>query len=121
MMIQEERITNTTSQIEFKTAMLKSSLCDYSDAYMLGKRRITITEAGADAAVRQADERDKGVMFKNYAPTSFNNCLSKINSAQIDNAKDLDVVMLLYNLIECSDSYSKTSGSHCTKNQVPGP
>ena len=48
--------------------MLKSSLCDYSDAYILVKGRITITGAGDDAAERQADERNKCVIFKNYAP-----------------------------------------------------
>ena len=45
---------NVNSQIKFKTTMLKSSLCDYSDAYILVKRTITITGAGADAAARQA-------------------------------------------------------------------
>ena len=56
---------NVNSQIKFKTTMLKSSLCDYSDAYILVKGKITITGTGADAAARQADERDKGVAFKN--------------------------------------------------------
>ena len=65
---------NVNSQIKFKTTMLKSSLCDYSDAYILVKGKITITEAGADVAARQADKRDKGVAFKNYAP--FTNCIS---------------------------------------------
>ena len=46
------------SQIKIKTTMLKSSLCDYSDAYILVKGEIAITGAGADAAARQADERD---------------------------------------------------------------
>ena len=50
---------NVNSQIRFKTTMLKSSLCDYSDAYILVKGTITITGAGADAAARRADERDK--------------------------------------------------------------
>ena len=54
--------------------MLKSSLCDYSDSYVLVKGTITVAEAGDDAAVRQADERDKGVAFKNYVP--FINCIS---------------------------------------------
>ena len=58
--------------------MLKSSLCDYSDAYILVKGKITIAEAGVDAAARQADERDKGVAFKNSAP--FINCISEINN-----------------------------------------
>ena len=56
---------NANSQIKFKTTMLKSSLCDYSDAYILVKRKMTITGRGANAAARQADERDKGVAFKN--------------------------------------------------------
>ena len=58
-------VYNVSSQIKFKTTMLKSSLCDYSDACILVKRTITIAGAGADAAARQADERDKGVVFKN--------------------------------------------------------
>ena len=89
--------------------MLKSSLCDSSDAYILVKGKITITGAGDDAATRQVDERDKGVAFKNCAP--FTNCISEINNTQIDNAKDIDIVMPVYNLIEFSDNYSKTSGS----------
>ena len=100
---------NVKSQIKFKTTMLKSSLCDYSDAYILVKGTITITEAGADAAARQADERDKGVRFKNCAP--FANCISEINNTQVDNAKDIDIVMPMYNLIEYSNNYAKTSGS----------
>ena len=100
---------NINSQIKFKTTMLKSSLSDYSDAYILVKETITITGRGADAAARQADERDKGVSFKNCAP--FINCISEINNTQIDNAKDIDIVMPMYNLIEYSDNYAKTSGS----------
>ena len=57
---------NDNSQIKFKTTMLKSSLCDYSDAYILAKGTITIEGEAADAAARQADERDKGVAFKNF-------------------------------------------------------
>ena len=96
-------------QIKFKTTMLKSSLCDYSDAYILVKGTITINGRGADAEARQADERDKGVSFKNCAP--FINCISEIHNTQIDNAKDIDIVMPMYNLIEYSDNYAKTSGS----------
>ena len=86
-------------QIRFKTTMLKSSLYDYSDAYILVKGKITITGAGADAAARQADERDKGVAFKNCA--LFTSCINKINNN----------VMPTYNLIEYSDNYAKSSGS----------
>ena len=105
----KQRIYNVNSQITFKTTMLKSSLCDYCDAYILVKRKITITGAGDGAAARQADERDKGVVFKNCAP--FTNCISEINNTQIDNYKDIDTVMPLYNLLEYSDNYAKTSGS----------
>ena len=89
--------------------MLKSSLCDYSDACILVKGTITIEGAGADAAARQADERDKGVIFKNCAPLT--NCISEINNTQVDNAKNIDIVMPMYNLIEYSGNYAKTSGS----------
>ena len=57
-------VYNTNSNIRFKIAMLKSSLCDYTDAYILVKGKITITGEGDDAAARQADERNKGVIFK---------------------------------------------------------
>ena len=89
--------------------MLKSSFCDYNDAYILVKGRITITGAGPDAAARRADERDKGVAFKNCAP--FTNCISEINNTQVGNAKDIDIVMPMYNLIEYSDNYAERSGS----------
>ena len=89
--------------------MLKSSLGNYIDAYILVEGRITITGAAADAAARQTDERDRGVIFKNCAP--FIKFKSEINNADIDNAKDIDIVMAVYNLIEYSDNYSKTSGS----------
>ena len=100
---------NVNSQIKFKTTMLKSSLCDYSDAYILVKGKITITGAGADAAARQTDERYKGVAFKSCAP--FTNCISEINNTQVHKAKDIDIVMPVYNLIEYSDNYAKTKGS----------
>ena len=89
--------------------MLNSSLCDSSDGYILVKGKIIITGAGDDAVARQADERYKGVAFKNCAP--FTNCISEINNTQIDNAKDIYVVIAIYDLMEYSDNYSKTSGS----------
>ena len=100
---------NVNSQINFKTIILKSSLYDYSDPYIFVKGKITTNGRGADAAARQADERDKGVAFKNCAP--FTNCISEINNTQVDNAKDIDIVMPTYNLIEYSNDYAKTSGS----------
>ena len=89
--------------------MFKFSSCYYSDANILVKGTKAIAEAGDDAAAIQADERNKGVIFKNCAP--FINCKSEINNTEIDNAKDIDIVMPMYNLIEYSDNYSKTSGS----------
>ena len=87
--------------------MLRSSLCDYGDAYILVKGNITVNNnAGAGAA---ANNTNKKVIFKNCAP--FTNCISKINNTQIDNAEYIDIVMPMYNLIEYSNNYSKTSGS----------
>ena len=87
--------------IRFKTTMLRSNLCDYADSYILVKGTITITDEGADAAAERADERDKGVTFKNCAP--FTKCISRINNTDIDNAHDIDIVIPMYNFIEYSD------------------
>ena len=86
--------------------MLKSSLCDYSDAYILAKGSITITGDGVDDTAKRADEIKKDVILKNCPP--FTECISKKNNFQVDNAKDLDVVMSMYNLIKYSNNYSKT-------------
>ena len=98
---------NVNSQIKFKTTMLKSSLCDYSDAYILVKGTITVNNTAAQGAA--ANNTNKKVILKNCAP--FTNCISEINNPQIDNAKDIDIVMPLYNLIEYSDNYAKTTGN----------
>ena len=89
--------------------MLKSSLSDYSDAYILLKGTITVTGEGADAAIKQADERNKGIIFKTCSPFVY--CKSEINNTEIGNAKNIDKAMPMYNLLEYSDNYSKTSGS----------
>ena len=88
--------------------MLRSSLCDYADAYILVMGTITITGVGDDAAAMPAGEKNKGEIFKNCAP--FIKCISNINDTEIDNAQDIDIVMPMYNLIEYSHNYSKTSG-----------
>ena len=88
--------------------MLKSSFCDYSDAYILVKEKITITGARDDAAARKADERNKGVAVKNCS--MFRSCISELNNTQISNCKDIDIVMPMYNLIEYIDNYANTSG-----------
>ena len=97
---------NVNSQIKFKNTMLKSSLCDYSDAYIFVKGNIGVNNTAAQGA---ANNTNKKVIFKNCAP--FTNCISEINNTQIDNAKDIDIVMPMYNLIEYSDNYAKTTGS----------
>ena len=88
---------STGSQARFKTSMLKSSLYDYSDAYILVSGPITIIAGPEDAtpANKKTEERCKGLIFKNCAPLI--ECTSKINITQIDYAKDLDVVMPMYN------------------------
>ena len=98
---------NVNKQIKFKTKMLKSSLYDYSDAYILAKGTITVNNtAAADA---DANNTNNKVIFKNCAP--FTNCISEIINTQVDNAKDIDIVIPMYNLIEYSDNSSKTSAS----------
>ena len=100
---------STGSDIKFKTKMLRSSLCDYADAYILVKGTIAIIGEGDTDVAKQLDERNKDVAFKNCAP--FTKCISRINGTEIDNAQDIDIVMPMYNLIEYSDNYSKISGS----------
>ena len=94
-------------QIKFKTSMLRSSLCDYSDAYILVNENITVNN-NADAGAAASNTNEK-VIFKNCAP--FTNYIRKINNTQIDDAEYIDIAMSMYNLIEYSDNYSKTSGS----------
>ena len=77
---------------------------DYNDAYILGNGTITITGRGTKQARKQTE---KEVTFKNCAP--FTDSISEIIKRQVDNAKDLDGVILMYNLTEYSDNYSKTS------------
>ena len=96
-------------QMKFKTSMLKSSLCDYSDAYILVKGNITVNNAADSGAGVNANNTNKKVIFKNCA--SFTNCIIKVNNNQIDNAEYIDIIMPMYNLTEYSDNYSKTSGS----------
>ena len=88
-------------QTRFKTAMLRSSLCNYGEAYIIVKRNITVNNTAA------ANNTNKKVMFKNCAPIT--NCMSKINNTQIDNTEYIDIVIPMYNLIEYSHNYSKTS------------
>ena len=85
--------------VKFETQVIKSSLCDYSDAYILVTGNITAV--GNDANTKGA--------FKNCAP--FMKCVTHINHEHVDTADNLDIVMPMYNLIEYSDNYSDTLGS----------
>ena len=93
---------NFNKEIRIKTPMLRSDLCDFSDAYIVVKGDITVTNPNNA-------KRNKAVVFKNNAP--FTNCITKINGVKIDNAEDLDIVMPMYNLLECSKNHKKTTGS----------
>ena len=99
---QSEKNYNPNKEIRIKTSMLRSDLCDYSDAYIIVKGTITVTNPNNA-------KRNKAVTFKNNTP--FINCILKLNVVKIDNAEDLDVVMLMYNLLEYSKNYKKTTGS----------
>ena len=95
---------NTNSQNKFKMSMLESSLCDYSDAYILFKWTITIARVLTPA---EPINVNKKVVSKNRAP--FTDCISEINNTQIENTQDIDAVMSIYNLIESSNNCSNKS------------
>ena len=102
-MIIQKKIAMLTKKISIKTPMLRSDLCDFSDAYIVLKGNIVNNKENA--------KRNKSVAFKNNAP--FINCISKTNETLIDNTEDLDVVMLTYNLLEYSKNYKKATRSLC--------
>ena len=84
--------------------MLRSHLCNFSDTYILVKGTITLTKANGRGII---DIRNKFSAFKNNTP--FTNCISKINNVLIDKAKDLDVLMPMYNLLEYSKKLQKNN------------
>ena len=94
---------NTSKPIRFKTSMLRSDLCNYSDAYVWVKGKITVTNPNDNTNF------NKELTLKNNA--TFISCISKINGELVENAEDLDIVMPMYNLLEYSKNYEKTSGS----------
>ena len=91
--------------------MLRSDLCDCSDAYILVKGTITVTANGDNNnnADNIRDKRNRPLILKNNAP--FVSCITRINGELIEDADDLDIVMLMYNLSEYSKNYRKTIGS----------
>ena len=98
---------NTSSDIKFKTLMIRSNLCDYSNAYIHGKATIVVLNTAA--AVASVNDTNKNIIFKNCTP--FTNCTREMNNTQVDDAEDFDIVMLMYNLIEYSDVHFKAPGS----------
>ena len=113
-------------EIRIKTSMLRSDLCDFGDAYIVVKGDITVVKkiftsndseatnntvnnANVTNTVNNNTFGEKKLVFKNNAP--FINCISNINGVKTDNAEDLDVVMPMYNLLEYSKNYRKTTGS----------
>ena len=92
--------------IRFKNSMLRSDLCDYSDAYIVVKETVTVTDTDND------NKRNKKLVYKNNKNNAWSrSSISKINNRSIDNAEDLDIFMPMYNLLKYSDNYSMTSGS----------
>ena len=104
--------------------MLRSDLCDFSDAYIVVKWNIIVDKKSFTAndfhepnntadnatATNTANDNafgEKKLVFKNNAP--FISCISKINGVQIENAEDLDVVIPMYNLLEYSKNYKKNN------------
>ena len=119
-------IYNVNKEIRIKTSMLRSDLCDYSDACIVVKGTTTVAKkistaddfeapnntvdhANATNTANDNEFGEKRLIFKNNAP--FINCVSKINGVKTDNAEDLDVAMPMYNLLEYSKNYRKTTGS----------
>ena len=102
---------NENKSIRFKTPMLRSDLCDYSDAYILVKGTITVTAPGAnnDANNIRDKKKNRPLILKNNAP--FVSLITRINSELIEDADDLDIVMPMYNLLDYSKNYRKTIGS----------
>ena len=86
--------------------MLKLSLCGYSGVQIHIKGAITVLNTETAAA---PNIRNRKIIFKNFVP--FTDCISEVNNAQVDNGKDINVVMSKYNLIKYSDIYLETSGS----------
>ena len=95
------------SSIRFKTSMIRSSICEYIDAYILVTGTITVPNtAAAGAAVNNTNKK---IIFRNCPP--FTDCITEINNIKVDDAQKTDIVMPMYNLIEYSDADSKTSGT----------
>ena len=122
-MINQKETIAQNKEIRIKTSMLRSDLCDYSDAYIVVKGNIIVNkktfiaddieEPNNTAANLTATNNANDNLFdeKSWFLKTFINCVLKINGVEIDNADDLDVVMSMQNLLEYSRTYRKTAGS----------
>ena len=89
--------------------MLRSNLCDYSDAYILVEGTNTVTAPGVNNNANNIrDKRNRPVILKDNA--LFVSCITRINGELIEDADDLDIVMSIFNLLEYSKNYRKTIG-----------
>ena len=101
---------NENKSIRFKTPMLRSDLCDYSDVYILVNGTITVTANGDNNNANNIrDKRNRPLILKNNAP--FVSCITRINGELIEDTEDSDIVMPMYNLLEYSKNYRKIIGS----------
>ena len=101
---------NENKSIRFKTPMLRSDLCDYSDVYILVNGTITVTASGDNNNANNIrDKRNRPLILKNNAP--FVSCITRINGELIEDTEDSDIVMPMYNLLEYSKNYRKIIGS----------
>ena len=96
---------NVSNQVKFNNSVIRSNLSDYSDACIHGEGAINVPNTGIAPAL---NNRNKQLIFKNCSP--FVTCIREINNTQVDDAHDIHVVMPMYNLTECIDTYSKIKG-----------
>ena len=95
---------NPNKVIRFKTPQIKDNLCDFDDAYIVATGKVTVANRG-----NNLDEYNIKFYLKNSAP--FSNCVLEINNQLIEDAQDLEIVMLIFNLLYCSKNFRKTTGS----------
>ena len=99
---------NNNQSIKFDTKVIKSNLCEYSDAYIL-----------VTGHIRNKVDGDRNVAFKNCAP--FRTCTVNLNYEFVEKAEDIDLVLPMYNLLEYSDNYQDSTGPlyHFKRDEPP--
>ena len=99
-------------QIRFKTSMLRSDLCDYSDEYIVVKGKVTVTDPNNDM-------HDKKLALKNNGPVT--SCILKINNTLIDNAEDLQCLCTIcLNTAKITEKQQEGFGIITETNQTMG-